>query len=431
MNDNEGESGAPGTGQTGCGMLSLGQDTWVFDALPHGAGAKDTIHWSGPSQLGTVIVTPNTVLSVRFVNDSVCDSLDILTGLIEASKPCGGHLIGRAFSEIPRLLDSMNPIDSFYGLGLTIASGTKQYLGLTKVVRTSGYAPPNTGVLKASTAILPVLRYYRVSTGAGPQTGTPDRMAMQIHCDELNGVVPTQLHYWRSLDRGNTWAFSGLTSYNDSSDVFVWDTTVLGWPNDSGSFLWMLADGYTDTPLPVVLQNFTAQRSGSNVNLKWETSSENNILGFEIDRDMPQDSEQLVSYWSDDSLRSRSEYGATYRYTDASAPPGTPRYDLYEITDDGIRQWLASQMAVAADSAAQPALENVWYAKGVLLILLHQPTDVKVTITDAVGRTVFVNESNAGPLEVVMQIVLTPGAYFATVEGNESTIRAHFVEVGH
>ena len=424
INDNTGASGAPGAGRTGGGMQSLGQDTWVFDALPHGANVKDTIHWTGPSQMGTVDIRPNTVLSVRFINDTVCDSLDILTDLIEEGAPCGGHLIGRAFSENPRTLDSTNPVDSFYGLGLTIASGTNPYLGLTKVVRTSGYLPPHANVIDASLSVLSVLRYYRVTVGDGPQTGTRDAMSMQVHCDEMNGVVPTQLHYWRSLDGGNSWAFSGLTSYNDTGDIFVWDTTVLGWPNGYGSFLWMLADGYTDTPLPVLLQNFTAQWSGNNVDVTWQTSSENNIVGFELDRAMQKDTELLASYWSDDALRSQSQFGATYHYTDALAPSGTPRYELYEITDDGARQWLDSRMASAADSTSPLTLESAHYSSGSLILTFNGSPEGMVSVVDPIGRVWYQDAFQAGNTGVLsIPISLPAGFYFISYrgEGREMT----------
>ncbi|HZK76613.1 MAG TPA: G8 domain-containing protein, partial [Candidatus Kapabacteria bacterium] len=194
INDNQGESGSTGAGLHGCGMLSLGNDTWIFDARPTGA-VTDTCHWIGPSQLGTVIVRPNTVLAVRFTNDTLCDSLDILIGLDEQGAPCGGHLIGRAFSEVPRTLDSTNPVDSSYGFGLTIKSGTDPYLGVTRVMRTSGYLPPG-----ANSNNHPVLRYYRISPGDGPQQGSPNILSMQVHCDEWNGADPTQLHFWRSRD---------------------------------------------------------------------------------------------------------------------------------------------------------------------------------------------------------------------------------------
>ena len=250
-------------------------------------------------------------------------------------------------------------------------------------------------------------------------------MTIQLHCDEMNGADPTALHFWRSPDQGNTWAYSGLTSYNDSSDLFVWDTTVLGWPNDSGSFLWMLANGYTDTPLPVVLQNFAAQWSGTSVALTWQTSSENDLVGFELDRISLQDSQMIAVYWSNDSLRSRSQFGATYHYTDASAPAGSARYDLYEITDDGVRQWLASQTAVpTADSIGRTALENVSYSNGSLVLSFNGVPDGSVTVTDAIGRVWYqqtFQSRNEGV--VTLPISLQEGFYFISYRnsGGEMT----------
>ena len=413
INDNQGASGASGAGLRGCGMLSLGQDTWIFDAIHHGADVKDTIHWSGPSQLGTVVVQPNTVLSVRFVDDTNCDSLDILTDLIEAAPPCGGHLIGRAFSEISATLDSMNPVDSFFGLGLVIASGTNPYLGLTNIVRTSGYAPPNATVANSSSPMLPVLRYYRITTGAGPQSGTPNVMSEQVHCDELNGTELSQLHFWRSPDRGNTWAYSGITNYDAATDIFTWDTTVLGWPNKSGSFYWMLSEGYTDTPLPIVLQNFAAQRVASGVQLIWQTSSEINIAGFELDRD----SELIASYWNDDSLRSRSPSGANYDYMDAEAPSGNARYDLYEITDDGTRAWLASQVAFPAEAFVAQGLASVQYTSGSLVISLSGSVQGMVSVSDAIGRVWVQQAVDANSSEpVTLPATLPAGFYFVSYQ---------------
>ncbi|MFI5202102.1 MAG: G8 domain-containing protein, partial [Candidatus Kapaibacterium sp.] len=114
INNNEGDDSTSGAGLRGCGMTSPGEDTWIFDARPTGA-VKDTCHWTGPSKLGTVIVRPNTVLAVRFANDTTCDSLYVQNNLVEQGGPCGGHLIGRVFSESWRTLDSTNPVDTFYG----------------------------------------------------------------------------------------------------------------------------------------------------------------------------------------------------------------------------------------------------------------------------------------------------------------------------
>ncbi|HET6400481.1 MAG TPA: G8 domain-containing protein [Candidatus Kapabacteria bacterium] len=426
INDNQGESGSPGQGLHGCGILSHGKETWIFDARPTGA-LKDTCHWIGPSQLGTVIVRPNTVLAVRFVNDTICDSLDILNDLIEEGGTCGGHLIGRVFSEFQRTLDSTNSVDSFYGLGLTIESGTNPYLGRTRVMRTSGYPPPGANLNNH-----PVLRYYRISPGDGPQLGNPDSISMQVHCDEWNGADPTQLHFWRSRDRGATWAYSGLSSYNPTENLFTWDTSVLGWPNGYGNFYWMLSEGYTDTPLPVELENFTASESADTVFLAWQTASETNLAGFELDRSQagstgPPDTELIVSYGSDDSLRARSPTGASYDYTDLPVPPGTLRYDLYEISRDGIREWLASRIPTEAEPVVSLAIGNISYSDGTLSVFLDAPATATMTIVDAIGRSVLLKDVGSGSGQISIPVILLHGAYFIEARSGGKAASGKFV----
>ena len=413
LNDNQGPSGSPGAGSVGCGFLSLGDETWVFDAASTGSGKKDTVHWSGPSQLGSVLVRENTVLSIRYLDNKHCDSLDILTNLTEENPPCGGHLIGRAYTELSQTLTAANPVDNFAGLGLRIASGTNPYLGLTKVTRTSGYFPPG-----ANPANGPMLRYYRITTSAGPQS-TPDTISMSIHCDEMNGADLSRLNFWRSFDNGGTWALSGIESYDRAQNIFTWDTTVLGWPNDSGSFLWMLSDGYTDIPLPVTLEHFSAVRMGTAVELAWQTGSESEVAGFEIDRIVGNDSEMIGNSTFDDSLRSKSPTGALYHFSDPAAPDGSVHYDLFEITNDGIPVWLASATPTSAEQDSL-AISDIRYAKGELSFIIDnnysEPLDLTITAIDAAGRIALtkVIECHDGAMPVV-PLALSPGIYFIRI----------------
>ena len=406
VNQDQGQDGAAGAGLHGCGMLSLGFDTWIFNG--------DTDRWSGPSQLGNVIVRPNTVLSVRFVSDTLCDSLDVLNSFVEDSAPCGGYLIGRVYSETPFVFSAGNPVDTF--AGMVIRSGVP-YLGHTRIVRTTGYPPPG-----ANPEHAPVLRYYYISPGDGPQSISPDTISMQVHCDEWNGSHATLLHFWRSLDRGATWAYSGLTTYSSKTNTFSWDTTVLGWPNDSGGFFWMLSEGYMDTPLPVELEYFTAEESDDCVSLAWKTGSETNLAGFELDRFCGNDSEVIASYWNDDSLRSHSGFGAKYSYTDAKPPRDSLRYDLYEVTQDGLRNWLASRTPSEAPEPAPLSLGNPAYTNGVLNASFSSPEDGTIRLLDALGRTIFLKSMGEGSGNVIIPITLLQGAYFLEARCDEHRI---------
>ncbi len=424
INDNEGESGAAGAGLHGCGILSLGRDTWVFRARDTGT-AKDTCHWSGPSQLGNVIVAPNMVLTVRFASDTACDSLDVLGSFIEQGGPCGGHLIGRVYSEFPKTMDSVDPIDTF--AGIIIHSGTDPYLGRTKIVRTTGYLPPG-----ANPVNVPVLRYYAISPGDGPQLGIPDTISVQVHCDEFNGAGAAQLHFWRSRNRGANWAFSGITKYDPSQNLFTWDTTMLGWPNDSGTFYWMLSEGYTDVPLPVELENFTAEQCGDSVLLHWQTASEVNLAGFEIDRtyfenSVTTDSETIASFWNDDSLRAQSETGASYHYTDLALPAGTPRYNLFAVSQDGIREFLASRIPTQSASDTALRITQVSYSAGKLIITVHDADDITLKVMDDLGRCVLAKNVSSGPWQVIIPVQLLPGTYFIEAVGDQDKAIAKFV----
>ena len=418
VNDNQGESGSPGAGLHGCGMQSFSTDVWSFGQT---GAARDTCHWSGPSQVGSVIVKPNTMLAVRFYSDNSCDSLDILGTLNEEGGVCGGHLIGRAFSEFPAILDASHPVDSFENLGLTIRSGTNPYLGRTRVVRTSGYPPPG-----SNSADRPVLRYYSVTPGAGPQQGMPNEMTFRFHCDELNGAVPFMLHFWRSRDRGSTWAFSGMTSFDPATYSYVWDTTTVGFPNDSGSFYWMLSEGYTDVPLPVDLSSFNIQSEGNTMLLEWQTASEINAVGFELERAIKKSPATLIAgYQSDPALLSRSKYGADYSYSDEFSGTGEVRYDLYEVSQDAIRTLVGSRTATIESESILPVLSGLSYHSGVLQLTLSLPdaSSATISIVDAIGRQILsqqvdLNASGNGAFAIPVSLV--PGVYFIEVNWNNA-----------
>jgi hypothetical protein len=394
VNLNQGESGSAGGGATGGGMTSTGTDEWIFDKFS-GSG-KDTVHWSGPSAVGTARIRNNTVLSIRYLDAQHCDSMDVLTRFIEENPPCGGHLIGKVYSEFATTFSAQNTQSDFAGLGITIKSGTP-YLERTRVVRVSGYAPP--GIQRV---IHPVLRYYIITPGAGPQV-TPNEMSVTLHCDELGYGVPSKLHFWRSRDHGKSWAFSGITSFDLATSTYTWDTTVLGQPSDSGAFYWTLAEGYMDRATPVDLVGFFANRNAGGTRLSWETASEVNVAGFEL---RAHDS-LVATFLNDNDLRSKSRYGANYLYNDVASL--AERYDLFEITNDGVEELLASRWV-------QPGSND-----SVVVSVLNGEVRVsaqnlqRFSLCDLLGRELATSERPV--LDVPKS--LTSGVYFICVEIGE------------
>lgn len=374
VNLNQGESGSAGAGLHGGGMQSTGSDEWIFDRFS--GNGKDTCRWSGPAAVGVATVRNNTVLAIRYDDATHCDSMDVLTRLQEENPPCGGHLLGKVYSEFATNFSASNPVDNFSGLGITIASGTP-YLGRTRVVRVSGYQPPG-----MRDEIHPARRYYIITPGNSPQV-SPNEVTVSLHCDELGYGHPDKLHFWRSRDRGATWAFSGITSYDMVNSRYSWDTTVLGMPNDSGGFYWALAEGYMDHATPADLVGFFANRDASGTRLSWQTASEVNVAGFEL-----RSHDSLVaSFLKDSDLRSKSRFGANYLYRDQHG--SSERYDLYEISNDGLEELLASRWV-------KPKVEedlSIVVRDGSLYVL---GTGVDaLTLYDLLGRSLASSYENA------------------------------------
>jgi hypothetical protein len=90
------------------------------------------------------------------------------------------------------------------------------------------------------------------------------------------------------------------------------------------------------SPVPVELGSFSAVTEGNSILLKWETVTETNNQGFEIQRG-GSDSEFL-------SVGFMPGYGTTterktYNYTDANLAPGTYYYRLKQVDHDGTESY--------------------------------------------------------------------------------------------
>jgi len=89
-------------------------------------------------------------------------------------------------------------------------------------------------------------------------------------------------------------------------------------------------------PLPVNFRSFTAARNKSLVALKWTTASEQNNLGFEIQRLIGAGSWQTVSFLPSlaASAGGNSSSDLSYSYSDANSTKGITQYRIRQIDID-------------------------------------------------------------------------------------------------
>jgi hypothetical protein len=88
-------------------------------------------------------------------------------------------------------------------------------------------------------------------------------------------------------------------------------------------------------PLAVSFKNFTASRSGRNVSVRWETATEANSKGFEIQRKTNRSDFETIGFVASASEKGTSTKTLQYAYTDQNDFQGGTVYRIKQIDFDG------------------------------------------------------------------------------------------------
>jgi hypothetical protein len=145
-----------------------------------------------------------------------------------------------------------------------------------------------------------------------------------INIDENNLAV------FVTTNKGNTFSNLGVTGSPDTTNDIV---TLIGTTNFAvPSTTFTLGD--KTNPLPVELVAFDAKRSGSNTLVTWQTATEKNSAGFEVE--VATDGVQFKKLAFVASKSANSTTDTFYSYTDAEAgKSGVRYYRLRQVDLDG------------------------------------------------------------------------------------------------
>ncbi len=187
--------------------------------------------------------------------------------------------------------------------------------------------------------------------------------------------------------------------------------------------------------LPVELTSFTAQLRNTSVYLRWNTATETNNFGFEIERSTNRMNWTTVGFMAGaGTVSSERAYSFTDDLTSDVLNASVIHYRLRQIDRDGTVEY-SDVISVAGRDAAVPTLSNFpnpFNPSTTISFSLASPQRVTLTVADVTGREVarLVNDAafEAGTHFVSFTADALPsGIYFYTLAGTEGVRTARML----
>ena len=305
------------------------------------------------------------------------------------------------------------------GLGLELTSSAD--FGSTTITRghTAQTGSGNTGIK----------RYYDVTPANN--SGLNATIVFNYAGTELNSIPEAELVAFSSEDGGTNWDML-------SGSVNVASNTVTCTGISSCSRFTLAG---SSAPLPVELTSFTANVAGHRVNLNWQTATEVNNYGFEVER-RPETGDRRPGSWEVLGFVKGSGNSSTeksYSFTDNSAKAGVNLYRLKQIDIDG-RHTYSDQVEVEVQNIPKDFILSQNYPNPfnpATTIKYGLPADgeVQLAVYNMLGQEVatLVNETKeAGLYEVIFDASrFSSGVYFykLQVTNSDGTGAGNYVDI--
>lgn len=177
---------------------------------------------------------------------------------------------------------------------------------------------------------------------------------------------------------------------------------------ESGSGCAPTIRSFAGAPLPVVFASFTATRTATAVQLKWETATEFNNNGFTIERNNNGNWES-VAFLSSQAANGNSDSKLTYQYTDNNNNKGVTQYRIKQTDYDGQSKYSEVRAIRGVDQAVKTIVYPNPSANGNVNVVFADASPRDIVITDMAGR--MIRQWNLYTASTLQVINLTPGMY--------------------
>ncbi|MGV3541490.1 MAG: T9SS type A sorting domain-containing protein [Rufibacter sp.] len=311
----------------------------------------------------------------------------------------------------------VNGANDFGGIGFEITSGPA--MGSTTVVRTSGLAgaitkDDNTGIK----------RNWNVSPTTQP--ASPVAISLSWPAADDNEKDLKTLRIYKTQTVNNTTKYVDVSQADidlsgTSSDIRTVTGTV-------SSFSILTVSDKTN-PLPVTLKSFTAKRHGNYAILTWQTASEQNNAGFDIE--VSSDARQFEKIGFVPAPAPNSSTLKKYQFLDTRLEKsGILYYRLKQIDIDGQSAYHGLQSVSFKGNITATTVSPNPVTNGLKVFFQADKTQlVTVKVTDALGKLVLQKQVQAqdgtNETELTLNQAIPAGLYVLSLfsENGQENVR--------
>ncbi|OGU71966.1 MAG: hypothetical protein A2V93_05855 [Ignavibacteria bacterium RBG_16_34_14] len=234
-----------------------------------------------------------------------------------------------------------------------------------------------------------------------------------------NGTTWDRLLTYGSVDVRNTTVVLDLGAYDGSPALWVRFVSIQpGW-----DWWWTIDNVLLEGVIPVELTSFTANVISGNVNLNWQTATETNNYGFDIERRTEGQEFIKVGFVAGYGTTTETK---SYTFVDNSVTSGSYTYRLKQVDLDGTFEY-SNEVEVSLVPAAYSLAQNYpnpFNPSTKIDFSLASDSKVTLKIFDVLGQEVItlINGNLSAGLhsQNFDAASLNSGVYFYTIEATGS-----------